>query len=151
MFGLLLTQFALASSLSGQSKMFQLTGPSLQAFLESTWRVAHALPGVMTGPEIGPSIIVFFDPNCPFCAHFWHRLHALRKRLRIKWVPVAFIRPTSLNMAAQILASKSPVKALDFNEQHYDFALHEGGLLPSFNKNKNKYNLNYKKYRDMEA
>ena len=44
--------------------------------------------------------MVFFDPNCPFCAHLWRELQPWQNRLRVRWIPVAFVRPDSLGMAS---------------------------------------------------
>jgi hypothetical protein len=121
---------ALAGLPGPSAEMFHLSGPSLNAFLQRSWTKAEQLPGVVTGPKTGPNIVVFFDPNCPFCAHLWHRIQAWHDYLRIRWIPVAFIRRESLNMAVSILNAKHPRQALNYNEKHYNFVTRRGAVLP---------------------
>ena len=121
---------ALAGLPRQPSEMFQLSGPSLSAFLQRSWTKAWQLPGVVTGPKAGPAIVVFFDPNCPFCAHLWHRLRVWHDHLRVRWIPVAFIRNNSLNMAVSILNAKHPGQVLNYNEKHYHFTARRGAVLP---------------------
>lgn len=141
MLGLCLILAGWASFSVAQAKIPGLTAPS-EFFTESThqqlvminksWDQARHLPGVMTGPKRGPVIMVFFDPNCPFCARLWKRIHEKYANLIVKWIPVAFVHSTSLGMAARILSTKDPQKALAFNEDHYHFTTERGGLLPLY-------------------
>ncbi|HUX18145.1 MAG TPA: hypothetical protein VMV63_03035 [Acidithiobacillus sp.] len=55
-----------------------------------------------------------------------------RNRLRVRWIPVAFVRPDSLGMAVSILYAAHPRQTLDLNEGHYDFRTRRGGMLPAF-------------------
>lgn len=64
--------------------------------------------------------MVFFDPNCPFCVKLWHDLQKWHDNLIVKWIPVAFVHPSSLGMAARVFSAKDPQKVLAFNEEHYD-------------------------------
>lgn len=110
-----------------------LHGPALQLRLQSIWEKSAELPHFDSGPAKAPvRLIVFFDPNCPYCAILWKRLQPWMQRLPVRWVPIAFLKPSSLAIAATILRSPNPVKALAFNEGKYVFAAHAGGLLPMF-------------------
>lgn len=76
-----------------------------------------------------PILTVFFDPNCIFC-HLMHQ--ALAKpiadgRLRVRYVLVGTLKPTSAARAASILGAKDPVAAMDLDENAFDKASEEGG------------------------
>ena len=52
--------------------------------------------------------------------------------MRIRWVPVALVRPSSLAMAAHIVYSRHPRQMLAMNESQFNFKTHRGGVLPAF-------------------
>ena len=123
---------ASAAARERPSEIFTLHGPALTQALQQAWTSAWQRPGVLTGPAKGPSVVVFFDPNCPFCAHLWRELQPWQNRLRVRWIPVAFVRPDSLGMAVGILYAAHPWQAMGLNESHYDFRTRRGGMLPAF-------------------
>ena len=108
--------------------------PHGQAILREAWTYFLAQPGVPTGPAQEPvRLVVVFDPDCPYCHDLWLGLqHAGTSEIRIRWVPVAFVRPATLNKAAAIISAPDPAKALTLNETHFDSVHHEGGLLPLY-------------------
>ena len=114
------------------AKIFTLHGPAFAQMTQQTWDEAWKLPGVVTGPAKAPAIVIFFDPNCPYCAHFWQTMHVMESFMRIRWVPVALVRPSSLAMAAHIVYSRHPRQMLAMNESHFNFKTHRGGVLPAF-------------------
>lgn len=83
----------------------------------------------------GPKIAVFLDPNCIFCHMFYEDvLPELNDgKLRIKVVPVGFLKPSSLPKAVRIMESKNPAKAWAFNEAHFNVHTEEGGIQPAKN------------------
>jgi thiol:disulfide interchange protein DsbG len=66
------------------------------------------------GVNGAPKVFVAFDPYCSYC----HKLYsALVKRveageLQVKWVPVAFMQPDSLNVASEMLSAADPATSL---------------------------------------
>jgi thiol:disulfide interchange protein DsbG len=62
------------------------------------------------------SLLVFFDPQCPHCATLWVASKPLRERIRMTWMPVAFIKPSSGPQGALILAAKDPAGTMDQHE-----------------------------------
>ncbi len=89
---------------------------------------------VVAGQVAHPRAIVyvFFDPNCIFCHYTWQALKPYEKAgLQVRWVPVAFLKPTSLGRAAAILEARNGEAALDQDETHFNVAAEEGGLAPS--------------------
>jgi len=71
---------------------------------------------------------IFLDPDCIWC----HRLtldlkaHPLPADVAVNWVPVAFLKPSSVGRAETLLAGGLP--ALDNDETRFDMATEEGGV-----------------------
>jgi thiol:disulfide interchange protein DsbG len=81
----------------------------------------------------GPLIVAFEDPNCRFCHLFSTDTQALlaQGRLRIRVVPVAFLKPDSKARAAAILQAPDPARAWQDNESGFDVGSEEGGYPPA--------------------
>jgi thiol:disulfide interchange protein DsbG len=60
---------------------------------------------------------VFFDTTCPHCAHLWEAAKPLQNRVKVVWMPLAFLRPISLTQGAAILAAAKPAEAMAENER----------------------------------
>jgi thiol:disulfide interchange protein DsbG len=67
-------------------------------------------------PMAARSVLVFFDPQCPHCATLWLASKPLHDRIRMVWMPVAFIRPVSGPQGALLLAASDPAKLMDQHE-----------------------------------
>lgn len=66
------------------------------------------------------TLYAFFDPNCPFCHMTWKALQPYEAAgLQVRWVPVAYLAPTSLPKAIEMLASANPTAAFRTNEQNF--------------------------------
>ncbi len=88
---------------------------------------------VMDGPCDGPAqLMVFFDPNCPACAHLWPRVAPQLHQVRIHWIPVAWAKPDSLEVAAAILDAPDPARALAGNETGFDWTQGHGARMPAY-------------------
>jgi hypothetical protein len=77
-------------------------------------------------------MVAYLDPNCPLCHYVWEQLLPLQDNIRIHWVLIGFVRPSSVALAATILDAPNPAAALATNEARYDSQTQAGGLLPSF-------------------
>jgi thiol:disulfide interchange protein DsbG len=87
------------------------------AAAQNLYTLAAAGSGFSIGPMMSAhTVYVFFDPTCPHCAHLWANSQSVTKQLKIVWIPIGFLRPQSLPMAATILAAKDPVAAMTENE-----------------------------------
>jgi thiol:disulfide interchange protein DsbG len=84
-------------------------------------------PGFLWGHK-GPLVTAFLDPNCIFCHEFWEEAQPLvdAGKLRVKVVPVGFLKPTSLPKAATILMQKDPENAWAANEAGFHVRIEEG-------------------------
>jgi thiol:disulfide interchange protein DsbG len=67
-------------------------------------------------PMAARSVLVFFDPQCPHCATLWLASKPLHDRIRMVWMPVAFIHPVSAPQGALLLAASDPMKLMDQHE-----------------------------------
>ncbi len=83
----------------------------------------------------GPMIAAFLDPNCIFCHLFYEDVKPELKagKLRIKVIPVGFLKPSSLPKAVHILSSKNPAQAWAYNEKNFNVHAEEGGISPAKN------------------
>lgn len=84
-----------------------------------------------TGFAVGPSmaartVLVFFDPQCPHCAALWQASRPLLDRIRMVWMPVAFINASSAPQGVLLLAAADPRALMDEHEDR--LAKGEGGL-----------------------
>ncbi len=71
---------------------------------------------VVGQPMSARQVLVFFDPQCPHCATLWVNSRPLHDRIRMVWMPVAFIGPSSAPQGAMLLASPDPAKTMDLHE-----------------------------------
>lgn len=92
---------------------------------------ALAAPGFTIGHS-GPLMVVFMDPNCIFCHLLWEALQqpVAEGKVRVKVVPVGFLKPSSPAKAATILAAKNPAEAWANNEKGFDLHTEEGSTKP---------------------
>lgn len=72
------------------------------------------------------TLLVFFDPQCPHCATLWAAAKPLRDRIRMVWMPVAFITPASGPQGAMLLAADNGTALMDQHESL--LAAGRGGL-----------------------
>ena len=88
--------------------------------------------GFVVGTK-GPVVTAFMDPNCIFCNRFYNDVMPLVKKgeLRVRFVMVGFLKPTSIPRSVAILAAKNPAQALDRDEKNFDAKNEEGGEAPA--------------------
>ena len=71
---------------------------------------------------------IFLDPDCIWCHRLYTGLkaHPLPAGVAVNWVPVAFLRPSSVGRAETLLSGGLP--ALDKDETRFDETTEEGGV-----------------------
>lgn len=62
------------------------------------------------------AVYVFFDPQCPHCAHLWQASVPLQKKARFVWVPVGIINATSAAQGAALLSASDPAQRMAEHE-----------------------------------
>lgn len=69
----------------------------------------------------GPVITSFMDPNCVHCHSFYEAVSPLvaSGKVRVRYLMVGFLRPSSVPLSANILASKDPAAELKRVEDSY--------------------------------
>lgn len=92
---------------------------------------APAARPILVGSK-GPILTELFDPNCIYCHHLYRALapEIAAGHLRVRYVLVGVVKPSSLPRAAAILAAKDPAAALAQDEAHFDVNNEEGGYPP---------------------
>lgn len=85
---------------------------------DSYWKdIGQRLTYIQEGHK-GPVIYDFFDPNCPYCHGMYDEEQPLIKagKLTVRYVPVAYLMPSSTPEAAALLQSSHQVAALEHFE-----------------------------------
>ncbi|AZL83431.1 hypothetical protein EIJ81_00765 (plasmid) [Aliivibrio salmonicida] len=78
--------------------------------------------GVTFGSSLMPvddknAMYVVYEPNCGYCKVLHRKLEPyIKKGLDVRFVPVAFLRPTSADTLSSILGAKDPLEALKAHE-----------------------------------
>lgn len=79
--------------------------------------VASEGKGFNVGSMMSNTVVyVFFDPQCPHCAHLWNASVPLQKKARFVWMPVGLINSTSSAQGATLLSSADPAQAMAEHE-----------------------------------
>ena len=79
--------------------------------------VANEGKGFAVGSMMSANTVyVFFDPQCPHCAHLWNAAIPLQKKVRFVWMPVGLINATSSAQGATLLSSADPAQAMTEHE-----------------------------------
>lgn len=91
--------------------------PDLSALYAKFEKADYVATGTLKNPK--SVIYVIIDPNCVFCHYFYLAVQPYQAAgLQVRWIPVGFLRPDSVNKAAQIL--KEGGKALDAQQAAYN-------------------------------
>lgn len=91
--------------------------------------LAHRTTYIQEGHR-GPIVYDFQDPNCPYCHVLYENEAPLIKdgKLTVRYVPVAFLTPSSPAEAAEWLQSAHPLVVLQHFEQIVGNALRRGNM-----------------------
>jgi thiol:disulfide interchange protein DsbG len=76
-------------------------------------------------------LYVFFAANCFYCHLTWKALQPYEAvGLQVRWLPVAYQKPSSAGRAAAIMLAPDRVAALRMNETAYKPAQFDAGIQP---------------------
>lgn len=75
---------------------------------------------------------IVFDPNCVFCHRLFLALQPFIQQgtLAVRWIPVAFLKPTSKGRVYAILSSPNPLSMMLQNESTFNEQTENGGVPP---------------------
>ncbi len=95
------------------------------------YRAVQRAPGFWEGQR-GMRWYVFFDPNCIYCHILYEKVQPLVQsgQVRIDWIPVGILKPSSRDKAESILSAPQPLQAMAENEARFNVATEEGGIAP---------------------
>ena len=80
--------------------------------------VAAEAKGFTVGAMMNANAVyVFFDAQCPHCAHLWEASVPLHKKARFVWIPVGLINPSSSSQGAALLSAADPGQSMADHEK----------------------------------
>jgi len=97
------------------------------------WDRLRSLASIHLGPAADViHLIVFFDPNCPWCAQLWKKLYATipPSPHASAWIPIAYLSDSSDGKALAMQRAADPAKALADNFERFDMVARSGGIEP---------------------
>ena len=79
--------------------------------------VAAEAKGFTVGAMMNANAVyVFFDAQCPHCAHLWQASVPLHKKARFIWIPIGMINPSSTSQGAALLSATDPGQTMAEHE-----------------------------------
>ncbi|WP_414040280.1 thiol:disulfide interchange protein [Acidithiobacillus sp. M4-SHS-6] len=112
---------------------FALAGPAASDGDIDYWQALAHTRYIQEGSK-GPIIYDFYDPNCPYCheIYIWLQNPIDSRKIRVRFITVGFLTPSSAGKAAAILAAPSPLAAMKLNENKFSTQNGpEGGIKPA--------------------
>ena len=84
-------------------------------------------------PNAKHELYVIAEPNCSACHYLYQSIRPYigNGSLKVRWIMVAFLKPSSLNKAATIVSSKNPAQGLEDDESNFNSATETGGIVPA--------------------
>ncbi len=81
-------------------------------------------------PDAPHQLYVIAEPNCSACHYLYESIRPYVDRgiLKVRWIMVAFLKPSSLDKAAMIIASKNPAQTLENNESTFNVTTETGSV-----------------------
>ena len=92
--------------------------------------VAAEAKGFTVGAMMNANAVyVFFDAQCPHCAHLWEASVPLHKKAKFVWIPVGLINASSSSQGAALLSAADPGQSMAEHEK--SMLAGQGGLSAS--------------------
>lgn len=106
------------NDLTRQYAARQIPKPDYASVAEKLAQNPHL---VSEGASGVPEIYVFADPNCIFCHKFWKQTRSwvADGKVRLHWVMVGFLKPSSLGYSAAIINAEDRAGALQTFEESF--------------------------------
>jgi thiol:disulfide interchange protein DsbG len=101
--------------------------PASPVKAQEAYEAASRANGFTVGQTMAADAVhVFFDPQCPHCTDLWTAAQPLLGKLKMVWMPVAFLRHSSAPQGALILSASNP--AATMSEHEALLSSRQGGL-----------------------
>lgn len=86
-------------------------------------------------PKAPHQLYVIAEPNCSACHYLYESIRPYigNGSLKVRWIMVAFLKPSSLGKAATIVSSRNPAQALESDESGFNAENESGGIVPKQN------------------
>jgi len=92
--------------------------PDYSAAFKQLQDSAYIVEGTQHNPK--SVLYVFTDANCPYCHAAWKALQPYQAHgLQVRWIPVAVLRPSSVDKGVAMLAAKDREAAFRRDMQHF--------------------------------
>jgi thiol:disulfide interchange protein DsbG len=105
-------------------------GQSTKPISEQTWQQIKTLQGVRSQPGMtNPSVFIFFDPNCPYCAKLWQTQveNSQFNKIPAVWIPVSYLGETALGKSAALLRENTTA-SLAANFAGFNYEIRQGAI-----------------------
>jgi Protein-disulfide isomerase len=105
--------------------------PELTLLTPHEQAIMQKVHGFVWGESSAPEkAIVFIDPNCILCHHFFEEVQAgvAQGKARYLIIPVAILKKSSVAKAERMLDAQHPQAAFLQDERHFNLANESGGL-----------------------
>lgn len=81
-------------------------------------------------PKAPHLMYVIAEPNCSACHYLYQTIkpYIAKGNLKVRWIIVSFLKPSSLGKAAAIIASKNPAQAFAKDEVNFNSSTETGGI-----------------------
>jgi thiol:disulfide interchange protein DsbG len=94
------------------------TPPAAKPGGDEAYTLAAKGHGFTVGvPMAANTVYVFFDTTCPHCAELWDAARPLLGKIKMVWMPLGLLRPSSAPQGATILSAPDPSAAMTENEK----------------------------------
>jgi len=115
--GAALAAFALAACRDKPAEPIAAAPARALVAPREAYEIASRGDGFTVGPIVAANTVyVFFDTTCPHCAQLWEGAKPLAGKLKLVWMPIALLRPSSGPQGATILSAADPIVAMTRNE-----------------------------------
>jgi len=84
-------------------------------------------------PNAPHQLYLIAEPNCSACHYLYESIRPYIENgsLKVRWIMVAFLKPSSLDKAATIISDRNPAQALEINESSFNVGTETGGITPT--------------------
>jgi thiol:disulfide interchange protein DsbG len=103
------------------------SAPESTVKAQEAYEAASRANGFTVGQTMAANAVhVFFDPQCPHCTDLWAAAQPLLGKLKMVWMPVAFLHHSSAPQGALLLSASNP--AATMSEHEALLSSRKGGL-----------------------